>query len=153
MLRRGGVRPRRKGKVMVKDIVKDEEFLSKPAEPPPSRTPRLPRTSSTPWAPRRTAPASRLNQIGSTKAIIAFEGAKGPQVMFNPKDRCLHGSLQGHRGLPLARPRHRGAPLPARAREVRRARERQVRVSHAQVLGWVAEVVQHCVDHCAGKLV
>ena len=131
---------------MVKDIVKDEEFLSKPAEPATVEDAEVAQDLV-------DTMGATENQIGSTKAIIAFEGAKGPQVMFNPK---IVASMAPYKAT-------EGCLSLDRDTEVRRFQ--LVRVKFDALVngkfesrtrkysGWVAEVVQHCVDHCAGKLV
>ena len=93
------------------------------------------------------------NQIGSTKAIIAFEGAKGPQVMFNPKIvasmapyKATEGCLSLDRDTEVRRFQLVRVKFDALVNGKFEARTRKYS-------GWVAEVVQHCVDHCAGKLV
>lgn len=70
---------------MIKDIVKDEEFLSKPAEPATPEDADVAQDLLDTMAANEDCAGLAANQIGSTKAIIAFLGAHGPQVMYNPK--------------------------------------------------------------------
>ena len=124
---------------MVKDIVKDEEFLSKPAEPATVEDAEVAQDLIDTMGATENCAGLAANQIGSTKAIIAFEGSMAP---YKATEGCL--SLD-------------------RVTEVRRFQ--LVRVKFDALVngkfesrtrkysGWVAEVVQHCVDHCAGKLV
>lgn len=138
---------------MVKDIVKDEEFLSKPAEPATVEDAEVAQDLVDTMGATENCAGLAANQIGSTKAIIAFEGVKGPQVMFNPK---IVASMAPYKAT-------EGCLSLDRDTEVRRFQ--LVRVKFDALVngkfesrtrkysGWVAEVVQHCVDHCAGKLV
>lgn len=138
---------------MVKDIVKDEEFLSKPAEPATIEDAEVAQDLIDTMVATENCAGLAANQIGSTKAIIAFEGANGPQVMYNPKIiasmapyTATEGCLSLDRDTQVRRFQLVRVKFDALVNGKFESRVRKYS-------GWVAEVVQHCVDHCAGKLV
>ena len=70
---------------MIKDIVKDEEFLSQPAEAATAEDAGVVQDLLDTLGSLDDCACLAANQIGVNKAIIAFEGSKGMQVMLNPK--------------------------------------------------------------------
>lgn len=138
---------------MIKDIVKDEESLSQPAEAATAEDAGVVRDLLDTLGSLDDCACLAANQIGVNKAIIAFEGSKGLQVMLNPKIVASMAPYTASEGcLSLDR-----------ATEVRRFQMIRVKFdalvngkleSRARKYsGWVAEAVQHGIDHCAGKLV
>ena len=138
---------------MIKDIVKDEEFLSKPAEPATAEDAEVGKDLVDTMASLEDCVCLAANQIGSTKAVIAFEGERGVQVMYNPKVVAFMAPYQANEGCVSL---ERTTPV---------KRFQMIRVKYdvltggklvsqtRKYTGWVAEVIQHGVDHCAGKLV
>lgn len=142
-----------KGTTVVKDIVKDETVLSKPAELATVQDADVAQDLIDTMESRDDCACLAANQIGSSKAIIAYEGTKGIQVMFNPKIVASMAPFETDEWcLSLDRLSH-----------VRRFQLIRVTfdalvdgafVSRTRKLtGRAAEAVQHGVDHCAGKLV
>lgn len=138
---------------MIKDIVKDEEFLSQPAEAVTAEDAGVVQDLFDTLGSLDDCACLAANQIGVNKAIIAFEGSKGMQVMLNPKIVASMAPYTASEGcLSLDR-----------ATEVRRFQMIRVKFdalvngkleSRARKYsGWVAEAVQHGIDHCSGKLV
>ena len=138
---------------MIKDIVKDEEFLSKPAEVATAEDAEVAQDLIDTMESLDDCVCLAANQIGSTKAVIAYQAEKGIKVMFNPKiiasmapymatEGCL--SLEANtdvRRFQLIRVKYDalvGGNLVSRT---------------VKLSGWLAEIVQHGVDHCAGRLV
>lgn len=136
---------------MIREICKDEMFLSQKAE------------SATP--DDLTAAADLLetlmhhqdgcvgmaaNMIGVNKRIIAFETDEGYMVMFNPEivkksepyeaqENCL--SLVG------TRPAKRFQSIKVRWQN-EKFQERQKTFT-----GWTAQIIQHEIDHCEGIII
>lgn len=145
--------PRRKVDNVIKDIIKDEEFLAKPAEPATVEDAEVAQDLLDTMAANEDCACLAANQIGSTKAVIAFEGANGPQVMFNPKViasmapyKAVEGCLSLDRDTEVRRFQLVRVKFDALVNGKLESRTRKYS-------GWVAEVVQHGIDHCAGKLV
>ena len=138
---------------MIKEIVKDRDFLSQPAAPATAEDAPVMQDLRDTLESLEDCVCLAANQIGEAKAIIAYRDGDHVQVMFNPKlkmgaqpyvaqESCL--SLE-------------------EVSEVRRFKMITVTyqalsngnlVSRTKRLsGWTAEVVQHALDHVAGKLV
>ena len=138
---------------MIKDIVKDREFLSKPAEPATAEDAEVAQDLRDTIESIEDCVCLAANQIGSNKAIIAYEDNGHIFVMFNPKIKMAAQPYQTQEScLSLDE-----------VSEVKRFQMISVGyqvisngnlVSRTKRLsGWTAELVQHGVDHCAGKLV
>ena len=138
---------------MIKDIVKDREFLSKPAEPATPEDAEVAQDLRDTIESLEDCVCLAANQIGSNKAIIAYEDNGHIFVMFNPKIKMAAQPYQTQEScLSLDE-----------VSEVKRFQMISVGyqvisngnlVSRTKRLsGWTAELVQHGVDHCAGKLV
>lgn len=138
---------------MIKEIVKDQEFLSKPAEPATADDAAVADDLRDTMASLDGCACLAANQIGSTKAVIAYEDGGRVSVMFNPRIQAGMAPFTTVEGcLSLDEPS-----------EVRRFQ--LIRVSYdalaggklvkrtKKLTGWTAEIVQHAIDHCAGKLV
>ena len=145
LARGNGPRASMKGNHMIKDIVKDEEFLSKPAEPA------TPEDANVAQDLLDTMAANE--DCAGLAANIAFLGAHGPQVMYNPKIvatmvpyKVSEGCLSLDRETVVQRFQLIRVQFDALVDGKFESRTRKL-------TGWVAEVVQHGVDHCAGKLV
>lgn len=138
---------------MIKDIVKDEKFLSQPAEAATAEDANVVQDLLDTLESLDDCACLAANQIGENKAIIAFEGAKGMQVMLNPQIVASMAPYTASEGcLSLDHPS-----------EVRRFQIIRVKFDALvngklesrtrKYTGWVAEAVQHGIDHCTGKLV
>ncbi len=138
---------------MINEIVTDQEFLSKPAEPASADDAQVAEDLRDTMASLEGCACLAANQIGSTKAVIAYEEGDRIAVMFNPKIQAGMAPFTAVEGcLSLDEPS-----------EVRRFQ--LIRVSYEalsggklvkrtkKLTGWTAEIVQHAIDHCAGKLV
>ena len=144
---------REKGANVIKEIVKDEQFLSQPAEPATAEDAGVAQDLVDTLNSLDDCACLAANQIGSTKAVIAFEGEKGVQVMYNPK---IVASMAPYKAT-------EGCLSLDRSTEVRRFQLVRVQFDALvngelvrrtwKVRGWVAEAIQHACDHCAGKLV
>lgn len=138
---------------MIKEIVKDEEFLSKPAEPAAVEDAEVGQDLRDTMESLDDCVCLAANQIGSTKAVIAYEDAGRIWVMFNPK---MVASIQPYEAV-------EGCVSREEPSQVKRFK--MIRVSYQvlsngnlvrrtkQLSGWTAEIVQHGLDHLAGKLV
>lgn len=138
---------------MIKEIVKDREFLSKPAEPATIDDMEVMQDLRDTLESLEDAVCLAANQIGSLKAIIAYEDGGRTYTMMNPKikiaaqpytaqESCL--SLEEVTEVKRFRMITVAYQVPQDDNLVRRTK---------RFSGWTAEVVQHAIDHCAGKLV
>ncbi|HIU05890.1 MULTISPECIES: peptide deformylase [Collinsella] len=138
---------------MIKEIVKDREFLSKPAEEATAADTQVIEDLRDTLASLEDAVCLAANQIGSTKAVIAYRDGDRIAVMLNPKikrgaqpyktqESCLSledlSEVRRFQMVTVAYQVLAGENLVSRTK---------------RLSGWTAEVVQHAIDHCAGKLV
>ena len=140
---------------MIRELVTDEEILSRPCEKVEAEDPELVQDLIDTLAATEEGCCIAANQIGVTKAVCVYldESDETPHVMYNPKillglgpDYQIEGCL-------------------TREEPTRVKRFKKVKVSYDEPVdgelkprkrnytGWTAQMVQHMVDHCHGKLV
>lgn len=138
---------------MIKEIVTDEELLSRPAEPATAEDADVVRDLLDTMASLDDCACLAANQIGSTKAVIAYEGDNGAHVMLNPRLVAMvkpYMAMEGCLSL--------GRDSAVRRYQLVRVAYDTIQdgalVSHTRKFtGWTAEVIQHGIDHCKGVLV
>ena len=95
------------------------------------------------------------NQIGSTKAVIAYEAAEDNKryVMYNPKVKQA------------MRPFKTSEACYSVEKETNLTRFAVIKVAYQELVdgelvprtqqfqGWTAQIIQHSIDHCKGRLV
>ncbi len=138
---------------MIKDIVKDKDFLSQVAEPATADDAEVGQDLVDTMGSLEGCACLAANQIGSTKAVIAYEENGRVHVMYNPK---LVAYMQPFPAVESCLSLEEQSPV---------QRFNLIRVSY-QVLadgklqsrtkkfsGWTAEIIQHAIDHTKGVLV
>lgn len=139
---------------MIKDLVQDEAVLSTPCEPATAEDAPVAQDLVDTLASIDDAVCLAANQIGVTKAVIAYQDDDGNvHVMYNPKIlMALGGAKVEESCLTHEEP-------------VRVTRFAKIKVSFDELVdgalrprrrdyvGWTAQMIQHMVDHCKGKLV
>lgn len=138
---------------MIKDIVKDKNFLSQVAEPATADDAEVGQDLVDTMGSIEGCACLAANQIGSTKAVIAYEESGRVHVMYNPK---LVAYMQPFPAVESCLSLEEQSPV---------QRFNLIRVSY-QVLadgklqnrtkkfsGWTAEIIQHAIDHTKGVLV
>lgn len=137
---------------MIREIMKDETFLSWKAEPAGEEDLETARDLlETLRAHREGCVGMAANMIGVNKRIIAFQTEEDQyMVMFNPEIVKRSGPYQAEEGclsLTGVRTAKRWQSI-----KVRYENERfQVRLK--TFTGWTAEIIQHEIDHCEGILI
>lgn len=139
---------------MIKELVTDDAILSQRCEPATADDAELAQDLLDTLASLDDAACLAANQIGVIKAMFAYVDEKDrARVMCNP-----------HILLGLA-PAQVVEGCLTREEEQRVKRFAKVKVKYqelvdgklvnrqADFLGWMAQVVQHMVDHCNGKLI
>lgn len=139
---------------MTKEIIKDDAVLSQPCEKATIEDAPIAQDLLDTLAATEDAACLAANQIGETKAIIAYLGDdEKPHVMYNPKLlQALHPAQMTEGCL-------------SREGEAKVTRFGWIKVSFEEDVngklvarkrtfeGWTAEIIQHMIDHCKGKLV
>ena len=139
---------------MIRELVKDEAILSTPCEPATAEDAPVVQDLVDTLASLEEAGCLAANQIGVTKAICVIEGDDGESfAMLNPK--LVFG---------LGPQRVQESCL-TREGIVNVKRHIKIKVDYDQIVdgalvhrrgefvAFSAQMVQHMIDHCAGKLV
>lgn len=139
---------------MIKELVKDEAVLSTPCEPATAEDAAVAQDLVDTLASLEDAACLAANQIGVTRAVVAYlDDNEQPQVMYNPK--VLFG-MAAYKADETCLTRE-GSTRVTRFAKVKVAFDELVdgvlKPRRADFVDWQAELIQHMVDHCKGKLV
>lgn len=139
---------------MIKELVKDEAILSARCENATPEDAPVAQDLIDTLQSIEDGACLAANQIGVTKKVVVFmDDDKQPHVMYNPHIMMGLGAQRVEEGC-LTRD------------EVSKVtRYAKVKVSYDELVdgafkqrkrdytGWTAQMIQHMVDHCKGKLV
>ena len=136
---------------MIRDICKDEAFLSQKAQPATlDDLPVAVDLLETLEHHKDGCVGMAANMIGVNKRIIAFDNEGKYMVMFNPeiiRKSGLYSAEEGCLSLSGIRPAKRWKSI-----KVRWQNEKfQERLK--TFTGWTAQIIQHEIDHCNGVLI
>lgn len=139
---------------MIKELVKDEALLSKPCEAATADDVDVAQDLLDTLASLEDAACLAANQIGVTKSIVAYlDENDEPHVMYNPVLKLALGAFKTTEGCLT------------RDEESKVTRFDRIKVAYDELAdgalkprkrdftGWTAQIVQHMIDHCKGKLV
>ena len=136
---------------MVREICRDEAFLSQRAEPATKDDLGTAQDLlDTLLAHKEGCVGMAANMIGVNKRIIAFDNEGEYMVMLNPMIVKQSGVYEAEEGcLSLTG-----------TRKVRRFKSIKVQWQNEKLqpriktfTGWTAEIIQHEIDHCEGVLI
>ena len=139
---------------MIKELVTDEAILSTPCEPATADDAELAQDLVDTLNSIDDAACLAANQIGVAKALVAYKDDKNRvHVLYNPRmERALRPSKLEEGCLTLEGVQRvtRYDQATFRFQElvdgVLIPRKREHR-------GWIAQMIQHMIDHCNGKLI
>lgn len=136
---------------MIKPINHDQSFLSKPAQPADASD-RLTITDliDTITAHQKECVGMAANMIGINKSIIVVQMGMLPVIMVNPQITQKSGPTTVEEGcLSLV-----GTRSTTRYRQITVTYLDQQFQPHTQQFNeWIAQIIQHEVDHCNGILI
>ncbi|HIS64260.1 MAG TPA: peptide deformylase [Candidatus Avoscillospira avistercoris] len=136
---------------MIRDICKDETFLSQKAEPAtPDDLPIAADLLETLEYHKNGCVGMAANMIGVNKRIIAFDNEGTYMVMFNPelvKKSGPYDAEEGCLSLTGTRPAKRWQSIKVRWQN------EQFQVRLKTFTGWTAQIIQHELDHCEGIII
>lgn len=137
---------------MKRTLVRSRLLLARKAEPATANDlPIAQDLLDTLMAHEATCAGMAANMIGQNKAIIVFfDERKRPQVMLNPRITQHAGPYQTEEGclsLDGVRPTTRYRRITVRWQDLDLCEHTGI------FLGFVAQVIQHEVDHCAGIVI
>jgi peptide deformylase len=139
---------------MVKELVKDTDILSTRCEAATPEDAELAQDLVDTVLSLEEGACLAANQIGVTKAVVVYlDDDQTPHVLYNPKLLLGLGATKAIEGcLTLDEPSKvtRYAKIKVTFDElVDGAFKRRKR----DYTGWTAQMIQHMIDHCNGKLV
>ncbi len=139
---------------MIKDLVKDEAILSTPCEPATAEDAPVVQDLIDTLSSIEDASCLAANQIGVTKNLFVYQDDKGENhAMFNAKILMALGGAKVYEScLTHEDPVHvtRFAKIKVSYDELV---DGQLKTRRRDFTGWVAQMIQHMVDHCKGKYV
>ncbi len=136
---------------MVREIMRDETFLSQKAEPATLEDlPVAQDLLDTLTAHREGCVGMAANMIGVCKRIIVFDNEGKYMVMFNPEIIKKSGPYEAEEGcLSLT-----GARRTRRWQSIKvQYQNEQLQTRFKTFTGWTAQIIQHEIDHCEGVLI
>ena len=136
---------------MVREIMRDEAFLSQKAEPATLEDlPVAQDLLDTLTAHRSGCVGMAANMIGVCKRIIVFDNEGKYTVMFNPEVIKKSGSYEAEEGcLSLT-----GIRKARRWQSIKvQYQNEQFQTRFKTFTGWTAQIIQHEIDHCEGVLI
>ena len=136
---------------MIKSIIKDEEFLSRPATQATAADLQVAQDLlDTLIANKEHCVGMAANMIGITKRIIAIDDEGHYLVMFNPVIiKCSESFKTEESCLSLS-----GKRTTKRYKSIKVSYQNssfQTRIKTFK--GWTAQIIQHEIDHCNGILI
>ena len=136
---------------MVRDIMRDETFLSQKAEPATLEDlPVAQDLLDTLTAHKDGCVGMAANMIGVCKRIIVFDNEGTYMVMFNPEIIKKSGPYEAEEGclsLPGTRKAKRWQSIKVQYQN------EQFQTRFKTFTGWTAQIIQHEIDHCEGVLI
>lgn len=141
---------------MIKELVTDTALLSTPCEKATAADAEIANDLVETLSSMEDAACLAANQIGVLKKIIAFKDEQDEiHVMFNPSiNQALRASKMPEECLSLP---DAGAQMVRRFEWVRIEFDQLVDgalvTKKKNFEGWTAEIIQHMIDHCNGKLI
>ncbi|MDY3013614.1 MAG: peptide deformylase [Evtepia sp.] len=136
---------------MIRDICKDETFLAQKAEPAtPDDLPVAADLLETLAHHKAGCVGMAANMIGVNKRIIAFDNEGSYMVMFNPEIIKKSGPYSAEEGcLSLT-----GTRTAKRFQSIKvRWQNEKFQERLKTFTGWTAQIIQHEIDHCEGRII
>ncbi|WP_418455863.1 peptide deformylase [Allofournierella sp.] len=136
---------------MKREIMKDVEFLAQKAEPAAAADRSVAEDLlETLAAHKDGCVGMAANMIGVNKRIIAFDNEGTYMVMFNPEIVKRSGPYETEEGcLSLE-----GTRKTRRWKSVKvRYQNEKFEIRIKTFTGWTAQIIQHEIDHCEGRII
>ena len=136
---------------MVKQIIRDIFFLGQPSEPATKADIQVGKDlQDTLQANRERCVGMAANMIGVKKNIIIVNMGFIDVVMFNPvivSKRDMYETEEGCLSLNGVRKTTRYQEIEVEYEDI------HFKKQHQKYKGWVAQIIQHEVDHCEGIII
>ena len=139
---------------MIRELTKDQELLSTRCEPATPEDVELAQDLIDTVQSLEDGACLAANQIGVTKAVVVYlDDDRKPHVLYNPKLLLGLGASKTIEGcLTLDEPSKvtRYARIKVSFDELV---DGELKHRRRDFTGWHAQMIQHMIDHCNGKLV
>ena len=136
---------------MVREIVKDEAFLSQKSQPATEEDIQIAiDLIDTLKANKKGCVGLAANMIGELKNIIVVDDYGTLMVMINPKIAKTSGKYKAEEGclsLEGKRTTYRFETIQVKYKDM------QFKNQIRNFSGFTAEIIQHEIDHCEGKII
>ena len=136
---------------MIREIVKDEAFLSQKSQPATEEDIQIAiDLIDTLNANRKGCVGLAANMIGELKNIIVVDDYGTLMVMINPKIAKTSGKYKAEEGclsLEGKRTTYRFETIQVKYKDM------QFKSQIRNFSGFTAEIIQHEIDHCEGKII
>ena len=136
---------------MVREIMKDEAFLTEASEKATAEDAEIARDLlETLEAHKAGCVGMAANMIGVRKRIIAFDNEGSYMVMFNPEIVKKSGAYEAEEGcLSLT-----GTRKTRRWQSIKvQYQNEKMQIRLKTFTGWTAQIIQHEIDHCEGIII
>ncbi len=139
---------------MIKEIVKDEAVLSQPCKPATAEDASVAEDLVDTLLSLDNAACLAANQIGATIcAFVYLDDSEQPHVMYNP---VLQRALYPTKTVESCLSRE-GDSKVTRFEKItvlfEELNDNKLVSRKREFEGWTAQLIQHMIDHCKGKLV
>ena len=139
---------------MIKELIRDTELLSTPCEKATAEDAQIAIDLAETLESIEDAACLAANQIGETKCIVALKGDDEKALIFyNPVvKRALYPTKTVEECLT-----YDGATKVTRFGKIQVQYDvlidGQLVSKKVEMIDWAAQLMQHCIDHCKGKLI
>ncbi len=139
---------------MIKELVSDEAVLSLPCEPATADDAEVAQDLIDTIATLEEAACLAANQIGVTKSVVVYlDEDDEVHVMYNPKLLRGLGAFKTIEGCMTREDESKVTRYERIKVAYDEMHDGDLRSREIDLRGWTAQVVQHMIDHCRGKLV
>ena len=137
---------------MIRDLVTDDAVLSTPSEPATAQDAPVAQDLIDTMNSIEDTACLAANQIGVNRAVVVYKDDKGQDhVMYNPKILMALGGAKVTESCLT----HEQETRVTRFAKIKVAFDElvdgQLKPRRRDYTGWVAQMIQHMVDHCKGK--
>ncbi len=139
---------------MIRELVKDEAFLSQPCESATAADADIAQDLLDTYPTLDEAAALAANQIGFAKCVILYlDEDDQPHIMFNP---VMKRALDPFKAVETCLSRDENSKVTRFGRCTifyDELVDGKLVPRKQEFKGWEAQLIQHTIDHCKGKLV
>ena len=139
---------------MIRELVTDEELLSQPCEPGTADDAELAQDLLDTLASIEDAACLAANQIGVTKCVAVYRDEQdNAHAIFNPMMKRALRPTRVEEGCLTREDVSKVTRFDQATFTFQELVDGQLVNRKKECRGWTAQILQHMIDHCKGKLV